>query len=106
MHAFGISGIGADVGRELGEEGINDVSGKSKAGERGGDNRPSSEEGPSWRSEAWLRMLVGKNLGKEGHDYHREKNIKLRTGIVGEELALTDADQAKSSSCVKEGHLW
>ena len=51
-------------------------------------------------------MLVGKNLGKEGHDYHREKNIKLRTGIVGEELTLTDADQAKSSSRVKEGHLW
>ena len=106
MHAFVISVIGADVGREEGEKGRNDVSGKAQADERGGDDRPSSEEGPSLRSEAWLQMIVGKKLGEEGHAYHRSKNMKLRTGFVEEALDLTEADQAKASSRVKEGHLW
>ena len=50
------------------------------------------------------QKLVEKNLGEEGHAYHHAKNIKLRTGIVEEALALTDADQAKASSRVKEGY--
>ena len=79
MHDFGISGIRADVRRKEGEEGVNCVSSESQAGEGGGDNRPSSEEGPSWRSEAWLQMLVGKNLGDEGHAYHRAKNMRILT---------------------------
>ena len=82
MHAFGISGIGADVGREEGGEGSNDVSVEAQACEGGGDDIPISKEGPSWQSESWLQMLVGKNLGKEGHSDNHSNNMKLRTGIV------------------------
>ena len=57
----------AYVGIEEGKEGINDVSGKSQADEGGHEKKPISEEGPSWQSESWLHMLVGKNLCKEGH---------------------------------------
>ena len=106
MHAFGRSGIVTDVCREEGEERSNDVSVESEAGEGGGDDRPSGEEGPSCQSEAWIHMLVGKNLVEEGHAYNRAKNMKLQTGIVEEALDLTDANQAKYSSRVKEVHLW
>ena len=70
MHAFGISDIVADVGREEDEERFNDVFGKSQAGEVSVDNIPNSEEGPSYRSEACIQMPVGENLGDEGHDYN------------------------------------
>ena len=47
-------------------------------------------------------MLVGKNLVEEGHAYNHAKNMKLRTTIVEEALALTNSDQAKSSSRVNK----
>ena len=79
MHAFGISGIVEDVGREEGKERINYLYGKAQAGEGGCDDRPSSKELPSWRREYWLQMLVGKDLNEEGRAYNRVNNMKLWT---------------------------
>ena len=105
MHTFGISGIISDVGIEEVEEGRNDVSGKAQAGEVGGENISSIKEGPSCRQEAQLNMLVGKNLVEQGRAYLSANNMKLWTGVFEAALAITDVDQAKASSRVKEGHL-
>ena len=106
MHAFGISGIMADVGREEVKERSNDISGGAQAGGGSGYDRPSIKERPSWLSEAWIQMLVGNNLGEEGHSYNRANHMKLCTGIVEDVLDFTNADQDKTSSRFKEVHLW
>ena len=63
-----------------------------------------TSEGPSWRAEAGIQMLVGKHTGDNGFAYNRARGMKQRTGIVKESMSKIDQKSARES--VKKGQLW